>query len=98
MQDAHEFLNFLLNQLVENVEKESIAKDSPASSSSSSGGQTSLPNGSHPPLTNGVKKEPHATWVHNIFQVEEINFLIYFLDRRKRAIYAIEFYELIIIF
>ncbi|KAF3338331.1 ubiquitin carboxyl-terminal hydrolase 4 [Carex littledalei] len=49
------------------MHQESIAKGSPVTSSSS-GGQTSLPNGSHPPLTNGVKKEPHATWVHNIFQ------------------------------
>jgi ubiquitin carboxyl-terminal hydrolase 12/46 len=69
VQDAHEFLNFLLNELVDILEKESSSKSSPTTSSSS-GGQTSLANGSHPPVANGVKKEPHITWVHKIFQVK----------------------------
>ncbi|XP_078440047.1 ubiquitin carboxyl-terminal hydrolase 3 [Wolffia australiana] len=60
-QDAHEFLNFLLNELVDILEKESNAsKSSPGASSSSE----KLTNGP----ANGVKKEPLVTWVHKNFQ------------------------------
>jgi len=65
VQDAHEFLNFLLNELVDILEKESsAAKDS----------TENLPteetvNGSTNGQANGVHKEPLATWVHKNFQV-----------------------------
>ncbi|CAD6260682.1 unnamed protein product [Miscanthus lutarioriparius] len=63
-QDAHEFLNFLLNELVDILEKESsAAKDSPQSSS-----PEKAPNGPVQPLANGVKKEPPVTLVHKNFQ------------------------------
>ncbi|PAN38450.1 hypothetical protein PAHAL_7G172900 [Panicum hallii] len=62
-QDAHEFLNFLLNELVDILEKESsAAKDSPQSS------PEKAPNGPVQPLANGVKKEPPVTLVHKNFQ------------------------------
>ncbi|MQL72574.1 hypothetical protein Taro_004939 [Colocasia esculenta] len=65
-QDAHEFLNFLLNELVDILEKESkAAKTSPEVSSSSSSEKTA--NGPSNPVANGVK-EPLLTWVHKIFQ------------------------------
>jgi ubiquitin carboxyl-terminal hydrolase 12/46 len=63
-QDAHEFLNFLLNELVDILEKESnAAKDSPQSSS-----PEKVPNGPVQPLANGVRKEPPVTLVHKNFQ------------------------------
>ena len=68
LQDAHEFLNFLLNELVDILEKESsAAKDSPQSSSSEK-----APIGPVEPLANGVKKEPPVTLVHKNFQVTEL--------------------------
>ncbi|KAG6406780.1 hypothetical protein SASPL_134391 [Salvia splendens] len=56
-QDAHEFLNFLLNQLVDILEKECIK---PTTENVSNG-----PSNGH---VNGVKQEPAATWVHKNFQ------------------------------
>lgn len=68
LQDAHEFLNFLLNELVDILEKESsAAKDSPQSTS-----PEKVPNGPVQPLANGVKKEPPVTLVHKNFQVTEL--------------------------
>ncbi|KAG1366514.1 putative Ubiquitin carboxyl-terminal hydrolase 4, partial [Cocos nucifera] len=64
-QDAHEFLNFLLNELVEVLEKESsAAKSSPETSSASE----KTTNGPVHPQANGVRKEPLVTWVHKSFQ------------------------------
>lgn len=65
VQDAHEFLNFLLNELVDILEKEARAAKSDAESSSP-GEKTE--NG---PINqaNGVRKEPLVTWVHKNFQV-----------------------------
>ncbi|XP_008794513.3 ubiquitin carboxyl-terminal hydrolase 4-like [Phoenix dactylifera] len=64
-QDAHEFLNFLLNELVEILEKESsAAKGSPGTSSPSE----KITNATCHPLANGVYKEPLVTWVHTSFQ------------------------------
>ncbi|XP_010926298.1 ubiquitin carboxyl-terminal hydrolase 4 [Elaeis guineensis] len=64
-QDAHEFLNFLLNELVDILEKESnAAKTSPDTSSSSE----NIANGPSHPQANGVQKEPVSTWVHKCFQ------------------------------
>jgi hypothetical protein len=67
VQDAHEFLNFLLNELVDILEKESRA------AKSNSGNQAPLekvPNGSLNGMANGNHhKEPVVTWVHKIFQV-----------------------------
>lgn len=58
MQDAHEFLNFLLNQLVDILEKESHKARSEGVANGPSNGQI-----------NGVKQEPPVTWVHKNFQV-----------------------------
>ncbi|XP_042406278.1 ubiquitin carboxyl-terminal hydrolase 4-like [Zingiber officinale] len=64
-QDAHEFLNFLLNELVDILEKEcNNAKSSPEGLSS----LDKVANGSDNSLANGVKKEPLVTWVHKSFQ------------------------------
>ena len=66
MQDAHEFLNFLLNELVDILEKEAKA------AKSISDPQVPLEkraNGSLNGLANGNHKEPFVTWVHKIFQV-----------------------------
>jgi ubiquitin carboxyl-terminal hydrolase 12/46 len=63
-QDAHEFLNFLLNELVDILEKEhNAAKESLQNISlqkNSNGPINGQPNGSH--------KELAATWVHKCFQ------------------------------
>ncbi|GFP98700.1 ubiquitin carboxyl-terminal hydrolase 3 [Phtheirospermum japonicum] len=53
-QDAHEFLNFLLNHLVDILEKECHKVASEGVSSEPSNG--------------GVKQEPSITWVHKTFQ------------------------------
>ncbi|CBI38964.3 hypothetical protein VitviT2T_014040 [Vitis vinifera] len=64
-QDAHEFLNYLLNELVDILEKEShVAKTLPDESLPS--GQTA--NGPRNAPTNGVQREPLVTWVHKNFQ------------------------------
>ncbi|XP_072989758.1 ubiquitin carboxyl-terminal hydrolase 4 [Typha latifolia] len=63
-QDAHEFLNFLLNELVDILEKESdTAKTSPEASSIQKAA-----NGVYHTKTNGIRKEPLVTWVHKMFQ------------------------------
>lgn len=66
MQDAHEFLNYLLNELVDILEKEAQATK-PDNETSSSPGK--IANGPKLPQANGVHKEPIVTWVHKIFQV-----------------------------
>ncbi|KAK4491213.1 hypothetical protein RD792_001946 [Penstemon davidsonii] len=63
-QDAHEFLNFLLNELVEILEKESHKVTNESQTSSLEG----VPNGPGNNQINGVKKEPLVTWVHKNFQ------------------------------
>ncbi|KAK2982330.1 hypothetical protein RJ640_009027, partial [Escallonia rubra] len=64
-QDAHEFLNFLLNELVDILEKESVAaKSSPETSSLPEKSANGPMNGQ----ANGFKKEPLVTWVHENFQ------------------------------
>ncbi|KAG1334583.1 Ubiquitin carboxyl-terminal hydrolase 4 [Cocos nucifera] len=63
-QDAHEFLNFLLNELVDILEKENAAKTSPEISLSSE----KIANGPSHPQGNGVRKETVSTWVHKCFQ------------------------------
>ncbi|CAL5358324.1 unnamed protein product [Camellia sinensis] len=63
-QDAHEFLNFLLNELVDILEKEShAAKSIPETSP-----PEKIANGPNNPQANGVKKAPLVTWVHKNFQ------------------------------
>ncbi|KAK8606979.1 hypothetical protein V6N13_052730 [Hibiscus sabdariffa] len=64
-QDAHEFLNFLLNELVDILEKEVQAAKSESETSSPS---EKTANGPKNPQANGVKKEPLVTWVHKNFQ------------------------------
>ncbi|KAJ6822828.1 ubiquitin carboxyl-terminal hydrolase 3-like isoform X2 [Iris pallida] len=65
LQDAHEFLNFLLNELVDILEKESnAAKASPEAPSTAE----KIANGPSRPNMNGVHKEPLVTWVHKNFQ------------------------------
>ncbi|XP_043697617.1 ubiquitin carboxyl-terminal hydrolase 4-like isoform X1 [Telopea speciosissima] len=64
-QDAHEFLNFLLNELVDILEKESHAtKSSPETSPPSA----KIANGPKNGQPNGAQKEPLVTWVHKNFQ------------------------------
>ncbi|KAJ4843591.1 Ubiquitin carboxyl-terminal hydrolase 3 [Turnera subulata] len=64
-QDAHEFLNFLLNELVDILEKEArAAKTDPETSSP----PEKIPNGLKNAHANGVSKEPLVTWVHKNFQ------------------------------
>ncbi|KAL6560720.1 Ubiquitin carboxyl-terminal hydrolase 3 [Orobanche gracilis] len=63
-QDAHEFLNFLLNELVDILEKES-QKVSSEPQTSSAEGAINEPNSDQ---VNGVHKEPLVTWVHKNFQ------------------------------
>lgn len=65
-QDAHEFLNYLLNELVDILEKESNAAKSDQEISSPSENMGNGPKNAQP---NGVKKEPLVTWVHKNFQV-----------------------------
>ncbi|XP_024959421.1 ubiquitin carboxyl-terminal hydrolase 4-like [Cynara cardunculus var. scolymus] len=62
-QDAHEFLNFLLNELVDILEKETAK--GPAENLSP---PEKITNGPHAGLVNGAKKEPLVTWVHKNFQ------------------------------
>jgi ubiquitin carboxyl-terminal hydrolase 12/46 len=60
-QDAHEFLNFLLNEIVDILERESSsANDSPETTS-----PEKMSNGA---VVHGVRKEPLVTWVHKSFQ------------------------------
>ncbi|MQM23832.1 hypothetical protein Taro_056902, partial [Colocasia esculenta] len=64
-QDAHEFLNFLLNELVDILEKElNDVKGSPETSSPSEKNGNGLQNSP----VNGVKEVPQMTWVHKSFQ------------------------------
>lgn len=71
MQDAHEFLNYLLNEVVDILEKEAKATKTEHETSSSSSPEK-IANGPKAPLANGVHKEPIVTWVHNIFQVSSL--------------------------
>ncbi|KAF5458164.1 hypothetical protein F2P56_022219 [Juglans regia] len=64
-QDAHEFLNFLLNELVDILEKDSqAAKSDPEASSPSD----KAANGPKNVQANGPQKDPLVTWMHKIFQ------------------------------
>ncbi|KAI8540801.1 hypothetical protein RHMOL_Rhmol08G0013200 [Rhododendron molle] len=65
-QDAHEFLNYLLNELVDILEKESHAAKGDAENSSSP--SEKVANGLKAIHENGAKKEPLVTWVHKNFQ------------------------------
>ncbi|XP_027073310.1 ubiquitin carboxyl-terminal hydrolase 4 [Coffea eugenioides] len=64
-QDAHEFLNYLLNELVDILEKESRAAKSDGETSSPSEKGANGPMSNH---ANGTQKEPLVTWVHKNFQ------------------------------
>ncbi|XP_027772246.1 ubiquitin carboxyl-terminal hydrolase 4 isoform X1 [Solanum pennellii] len=65
-QDAHEFLNYLLNELVDILEKEA----GPAKSDQETSSPTEKnANGPTRVDDNGDKKEPLVTWVHKNFQV-----------------------------
>ncbi|KAJ6378119.1 hypothetical protein OIU78_028371 [Salix suchowensis] len=64
-QDAHEFLNFLLNELVDILEKEAQAVKSEPETSSP---PEKTANGPKHAQANGVSKEPLVTWVHKNFQ------------------------------
>lgn len=64
-QDAHEFLNYLLNELVDLLEKEARkAKNDPTTTSPPENVANGPKNG-HP---EGTQKEPLVTWVHKNFQ------------------------------
>lgn len=64
------FLKFLLNELVDILEKETKGTKEHSSP------PEKIPNGIHVPLANGVRKEPLVTWVHKNFQV--YSYLYYF--------------------
>ncbi|KAL5175626.1 Ubiquitin carboxyl-terminal hydrolase 3 [Glycine soja] len=64
-QDAHEFLNFLLNELVDILEKEAQAAKTDQETSPPS---EKAVNGPKNGQANGVHKEPLVTWVHKNFQ------------------------------
>jgi hypothetical protein len=81
-QDAHEFLNFLLNELAENLEKEErVHRESEPSTPSTSEGHADggyeranghmngQPNGVTESAKSGGQSRPTKTWVHDIFQV-----------------------------
>ncbi|KAF3572323.1 hypothetical protein F2Q69_00062865 [Brassica cretica] len=61
-QDAHEFLNYLLNELDDILEKEAKTDNETSSS------PEKISNGLKVLQANGVHKEPTVTWVHKIFQ------------------------------
>nr|GMC59599.1 ubiquitin carboxyl-terminal hydrolase 3 [Ipomoea batatas] len=63
--DAHEFLNYLLNELVDILEKESNAVKGDQESSSPT---EKIANGPKAVLANGAQKKPLVTWVHKNFQ------------------------------
>lgn len=63
VQDAHEFLNYLLNELVDILEKEAQATKSDQEIS------PKIANGPTNVSPNGPQKEPLITWVHKNFQV-----------------------------
>ncbi|XP_047318346.1 ubiquitin carboxyl-terminal hydrolase 4-like [Impatiens glandulifera] len=63
-QDAHEFLNFLLNELVDILEKEALATKSAQEIPRTD----RVTNGSLTALKNDPQKEPLVTWVHKSFQ------------------------------
>eukprot|EP00249_Psilotum_nudum_P020728 c27820_g2_i1 orf=254-1048(+) len=64
-QDAHEFLNYLLNELVDILEKEAKA----GKSGSEVPVQTDrMVNGVVSGLSNGSHQQPVVTWVHKLFQ------------------------------
>ncbi|KAG8383533.1 hypothetical protein BUALT_Bualt04G0023400 [Buddleja alternifolia] len=61
-QDAHEFLNYLLNELVDILEKEArAAKSDQENPHKIANGPTNMP-------FNGPQKDPVITWVHKNFQ------------------------------
>ena len=63
-------MNFLLNELVDILEKEAqAAKDDQETSPPSE----KVANGPKTGLANGAKKEPLVTWVHTNFQVSLIS-------------------------
>ncbi|KAH7656194.1 Ubiquitinyl hydrolase 1 protein [Dioscorea alata] len=64
-QDAHEFLIFLLNELVDILERESKAAEGSLDPPTPS---EMLNNGQVRPQANGVHKEALVTWVHKSFQ------------------------------
>ncbi|XP_039012550.1 ubiquitin carboxyl-terminal hydrolase 3-like isoform X2 [Hibiscus syriacus] len=64
-QDAHEFLNFLLNELVDILEKEARTSKIEAETSSP---PEKTANGPKNSQAKGVQKEPLVTWVHKNFQ------------------------------
>lgn len=59
-------MNYLLNELVDILEKESHAAKSDAENASPS---EKVANGPKTIQANGAKKEPLVTWVHKNFQV-----------------------------
>lgn len=65
-QDAHEFLNFLLNEIVDTLEKEAQATKNDQETSSPAEKTANGPKHAH---ANGGPKEQLDTWVHKNFQV-----------------------------
>lgn len=71
-QDAHEFLNFLLNEIVDTLEKEAQAAKNDQEASSPAEKTANGPKNAH---ANGGPKEQLDTWVHKNFQVLSAGFI-----------------------
>ena len=73
MQDAHEFLNYLLNECSELLEKEAKERD---------------PKGQISKFLNGMRhsqpqhSQPISTWITEIFQVQD---LVTYLQNKRKA-------------
>ena len=69
LQDAHEFLYYLLNELVNILERESTSGSASLETLSV---PENISNGPSNSLANGKQKEPTSTWVHKSFQVNHL--------------------------
>jgi len=68
-QDAHEFLNLLLNQVVENVEQFSKGIEANKDAKEESDSETSLVKAVAPILNSGLRGPKHnSRWVHELFE------------------------------
>lgn len=74
LQDAHEFLNFLLNEIVDTLEKEAQAAKNDQETASPA---EKTANGLKTAHANGGPKEQLDTWVHKNFQVLSAGYILF---------------------